>query len=376
MSADERALLGDFTFQPDLARAATLPAAWYRGAEMLALEKERIFARTWQAVGRTADVVRPGDFFTCDLVGEPLVITRGTDNRLRGFYNVCRHRAGNVAAGKGNRKALQCRYHGWTYALDGRLLTTPEFDGVQDFDKTAYCLHPVRVETWGPFVFANLDPHAAPLADTLGAILPETAHIPLADMRLVERRDYVINCNWKVYVDNYLEGYHVPIAHPGLYREIDYANYRVETHRLYSKQIAPLRPSGGDGAGRRYAELGADEEVLYYWIFPNFMVNIYPDNMSSNLILPLGPDQTLTVFEWFFHEQGGGPAWEGVQQAVAFSDEIQQEDIVICEAVQRGLHSRVYDQGRFSVQRENGVHHFHGLVYEYLHDDTPTADPT
>jgi choline monooxygenase len=232
----------------------------------------------------------------------------------------------------------------------------------------------VRVETWGPFVFANLDPHAAPLADTLGAILPETAHIPLADMRLVERRDYVINCNWKVYVDNYLEGYHVPIAHPGLYREIDYANYRVETHRLYSKQIAPLRPSAGDGAGRRYAELGADEEVLYYWIFPNFMVNIYPDNMSSNLILPLGPDQTLTVFEWFFHEQGGGPAWEGVQQAVAFSDEIQQEDIVICEAVQRGLHSRVYDQGRFSVQRENGVHHFHGLVYEYLHDDAPTAD--
>jgi choline monooxygenase len=103
------------------------------------------------------------------------------------------------------------------------------------------------------------------------------------------------------------------------------------------------------------------------------MVNIYPDNMSSNLILPMGPDQTLTVFEWFFHEQGGGPAWEGVQQAVAFSDEIQQEDIVICEAVQRGLHSRVYDQGRFSVQRENGVHQFHGLVYEALHDDRPVG---
>ena len=374
---DPAALLGDYRFEPDLARAATLPAHWYRGEPILALEKERIFARTWQAVGRTADVARPGDFFTCDLAGEPLVIPRGTDDVLRGFYNVCRHRAGNVAAGKGNRKALQCRYHGWTYALDGRLLTTPEFEGVRDFEKSAYCLHPVRVETWGPFVFANLDPHAAPLAATLGAILPETAHIPLAEMRLVERRDYVIGCNWKVYVDNYLEGYHIPIAHPGLYREIDYAGYRVETHRYHSRQVAPLRPSpGGSGAGRRYAELGADEEVLYYWIFPNFMVNIYPDNMSSNLILPLGPDQTLTVFEWFFHEQGGGPAWEGVQQAVAFSDEIQQEDIVICEAVQRGLHSRVYDQGRFSVQRENGVHHFHGLVYEFLHDDRPSGADT
>ena len=115
------ALLGDYRFEPDLARAATLPAAWYRGAEMLALEKERIFARTWQAVGRTAEVARPGDFFTCDVLGEPLVITHGTDGVLRGFYNVCRHRAGNVAAGKGNRKALQCRYHGWTYGLDGRL---------------------------------------------------------------------------------------------------------------------------------------------------------------------------------------------------------------------------------------------------------------
>src|SRR3954470_9451401 len=168
-------ILGDYHFEPDLARAATLPAAWYRGEEMLALEKERIFATTWQLVGRTADVVRPGDFFTADVVGEPIVVTRGTDGVLRAFYNVCRHRAGNVAAGKGNRKSLQCRYHGWTYALDGALITTPEFDGVEDFDKANYCLHPVRVETWGPFVFVNLDPDADPLAWTLGGILEETA---------------------------------------------------------------------------------------------------------------------------------------------------------------------------------------------------------
>lgn len=224
----------------------------------------------------------------------------------------------------------------------------------------------MRVETWGPFVLVNLDPQAPSLGEVLGDILDETAHIPLAEMRLVERRDYMIECNWKVYVDNYLEGYHIPIAHPGLYKEIDYKNYLVETSRYYSKQVAPLRPSRGE-AGRRYAELGPDEEVLYYWIFPNLMVNIYPDNMSSNLILPVGPDRTLTIFEWFFHEQGGGTAWEGVQQAVAFSDEIQQEDIAICEAVQKGLHSRAYDKGRFSVERENGVHHFHGLVYEFLH---------
>ena len=363
---DHPALLGDFQFEPDLARAATIPAHWYTAPEFLPLEKERVFARTWQAVGRLDEVTRPGDFFTCAVLDEPLVVTRGVDGALRAFYNVCRHRAGNVAAGKGNRKSLQCRYHGWTYALDGRLMTTPEFDGVADFDKSCYGLQAVRVDTWGPFVFVNLSPDGPDLPTVLGPILQEVAGLPLAAMRPVERRDYVISCNWKVYIDNYLEGYHLPIAHPGLYRELDYERYRVETHRYHSRQLAPLRPVAGSGAGRRYAEVRPDDEVLYYWIYPNFMVNIYPDNMSSNLILPLGHDKTLTIFEWFFHDAGGGAAWEGVQQAVAFSDEIQQEDIVICEAVQRGLASRAYDQGRFSVKRENGVHHFHGLLYESL----------
>src|SRR5437763_1530093 len=184
--------LSDFQFEPNLERAATIPARWYVAPEFLTLEKDRIFARTWQAVGRTDEVARAGDFFTCEVVGEPLVVTRDTDGVLRGFYNVCRHRAGNVAAGKGNRKSLQCKYHGWTYGLDGRLLTTPEFDGVADFDKSCFGLQAVRVETWGPFVFANLDPAAGPLAGTLGRILDETAGMPLAEMRLVERREYVI----------------------------------------------------------------------------------------------------------------------------------------------------------------------------------------
>ena len=119
----------------------------------------------------------------------------------------------------------------------------------------------------------------------------------------MERRDYIIDCNWKVYIDNYLEGYHLPIAHPGLYRELDYENYKVETHRYHSRQLAPLRPVTGSGAGRRYAEVRPDEEVLYYWIFPNFMVNIYPTICPRNIILPLGHDKTLTIFEWYLPRQ-------------------------------------------------------------------------
>jgi choline monooxygenase len=168
-------------------------------------------------------------------------------------------------------------------------------------------------------------------------------------LRFAERRDYIVNCNWKVYVDNYLEGYHLPAAHPALYRAVDYAQYRVDTYRYYSSQFAPLR-------------LGDGGHALYYWIFPNFMLNFYPDNISSNIILPMGHEKTLTIFEWFAY--GDNPVLR--PEAIAFSDEIQREDIRICEAVQKGLESRSYTQGRFSVKREGGVHHFHLLLNEFL----------
>ena len=183
----------------------------------------------------------------------------------------------------------------------------------EDFGKEDFGLVPVRVETWGPFVFVNLDASAPPLAEMMGAIPSEVAAAgyDVANMRLVERRDYVIECNWKVYVDNYLEGYHLPIAHPQLFKELDYDSYRVEEFRYYSKQHAPIRelkPGEELGVDRRYLrQPGAEDSALYYWLFPNTMFNIYQDNMSSNVILPLGPDRTLTIFEWFFAEPGSRP---------------------------------------------------------------------
>lgn len=363
--------LSDYTPSNDLATAATMPSRWYVDPQFLDLEKVKIFWKTWQPVGRADMVARPGDYFTCDVVGEPLVITRGVDGKLRAFYNVCMHRAGPVAAGKGNRRSLQCKYHGWTYALDGRLLTAPEFEGVADWRKEDICLRSVRVIEWGPFIFVNLDDDAPDFMAVYGAIDEEIKRkgFDIGKMRAMERRDYYIECNWKVYVDNYLEGYHVPIAHPGLYRELDYEQYRVDTFRYYSSQYAPIRPAKeGDiqGRDRRYVRTEAEAEALYYWIFPNVMLNIYPDNMSINIILPVGHDKTLTIFEWYFEEPGTGDGWESMQQTIAFSDEIQQEDIEICVAVQKGLASRAYDRGRFSVKRENGVHHFQALVHEFL----------
>ena len=357
----------DFTFQPDLASATTIPARWYLDPAMLRIEQERIFYRTWQLVGRIEQVRKAGDFFTCAVLDEPLVVTRATDGGLHAFYNVCRHRAGPVAIGAGTRKSLQCRYHGWTYDLDGRLITTPEFDGVRCFEKAQNGLVPVRVETWGPFVFVNLDDAAPALQTFLGAIPDETSDLPLERMGFYKRVDYEIACNWKVYVDNYLEGYHIPMAHPGLFKEIDYNAYRVETARFYSKQHAPIRAKP-DSLYRRNLEPDAQARALYYWVFPNLMLNIYPDNVQINIILPLGPDRTVTIFEWYVLDVDRPEVADDFARSFAFSDLVQQEDIEVCEAVQKGLRSRSYDVGRFSVLRENGVHHFHALVNEFLQE--------
>jgi choline monooxygenase len=355
-----------------LARAATLPSSYYLDASVHEREREAIFGRTWQLVARLDDLARPGDFVPATILDEPIVIAHGLDGELRGFYNVCRHRAGQVALSKGNRKSLQCRYHGWTYGLDGTLRAAPEMEETLDFRKEDFGLREIRVDRWGPFVFANLDEAAPPLRELMGAIPAEVARAgyDVEHMRLIERREYLIECNWKVYVDNYLEGYHLPIAHPALFKELDYDAYRVETFRHYSKQHAPIRElrEGEElGRDRRYVRAADGEgEALYYWLFPNTMFNIYQDNMSSNVILPVGVDRTLTIFEWFFAEPGTAEGWESTQQSIAFSDQIQQEDIVLCEQVQRGLRSRSYEAGRFSAKRENGVFHFQELVREYL----------
>jgi choline monooxygenase len=352
--------LHQFQFQPDLSRASTIPAAWYTDPAMVDLERGRVFARTWQAVGHADQVAACGSYLSCEIAGEPIVVTRDKDGGLHAFSNVCRHRGAVIAESCGMAATLRCPYHAWTYGLDGRLLGQPEFEGVADWDRSAVRLPEFRVEVWGPFVFVNQDPAAPPLAEVLENIPRETGEFgcPIDDLHLCCRRDYEIRCNWKVYIDNYLEGYHLPAAHPSLFRELDYQQYRVDTFRYYSSQIAPIRARSQEPRRYQFAEGG--RSALYYWLFPNFMLNIYPDNLSSNLILPLGPDRTLTIFEWFAYEG------EVAQAAIDFSDEIQQEDIRICESVDRGLHSRHYNQGRFSVKRENGVHHFHGLLCEFL----------
>ncbi|HZS04342.1 MAG TPA: SRPBCC family protein [Blastocatellia bacterium] len=356
--------IDDYQFDERLAFASTPPSSWYVDPHMLEREKAGVFAHTWQLVGRTDQVAAPGDYFTTTIADEPIIVVRGADDRLRALSNVCRHRAGPVAEGAGNRKVFQCGYHGWTYRLDGKLHGTPEFEGVECFDKEQNCLPEFQVETWGGLVFVNLDRGSAPLAETLEDLPQRVAHRDFAAMKPAARKDCYAECNWKVYVDNYLEGYHIPLVHPALNRELDYQQYRTETKRYYSIQHSPIRQ---DRAARlRVNEETGNNEAQFIWLFPNLMLNVYPDNYSTNLIIPLGPERTLTVFEWFFLNPEKAEVKKEIRRVVQFSDEIQHEDIRICEAVQRGLRSRTYSAGRYSVRRENGVHHFHGLLVDYL----------
>ena len=226
----------------DVARAWTLPSNLYTEATAFAVEKEKIFARSWQVVGHRDQVANAGDYFTTELVGEPLLIVRGTEGKLRGFYNVCRHRAGPPAEGCGSRKLFRCGYHGWTYDLEGALISATEIEGVEGFRPEDFALVPVRVEEWFNFIFVNLDLAAQPLRESLGDLPRQAEKFPFAGMKLFERRTYEMVCNWKTYVDNYLEGYHLPSVHPGLNRELDYNAYVVEPY-VYALFLLHAEPS-------------------------------------------------------------------------------------------------------------------------------------
>jgi choline monooxygenase len=349
----------------DISQAWSIPAPFYTDPEVAARETERIFARTWQVVGRREQLAKPSDFFTTELLGEPLLLVRGSLGELRGFYNVCRHRAGPPAEGSGSRKLFRCGYHGWTYGLDGGLISAPEFEGQPGFDPKEFTLLPVRAEEWSNLILVNLDPDAEPLLKSLGQLPQQAERFNFDGMKLFERRTYDMKCNWKTYVDNYLEGYHLPSVHPGLNRELDYNAYTVEPHARHVRQFSPIRGAQpGDVTSRLYQEAAEDLTTDYFWIFPNWMLNCYPDNISLNIVLPISADRSMAIFEWYLPEKDLGS--DAAKASVEFSHQTQIEDVGICETVQKNLHSRSYQHGRYSIKQEKGVHAFHRMYAEAM----------
>jgi choline monooxygenase len=347
------------TMKKPLDHATALPARYYVGESMLAMEQHAVFARSWQLVAHQGQLAEPGDHVVEQIGHVPVIVVRGQDGVLRAFPNVCRHRAGPLALcnGKGAR-ALHCKYHGWTYTLEGQLRAAPEMLGAADFDVADIRLPPLRVNEWQGLVFVALAPEVPPFDEVYAGIAERIAPIDLAAMRYLRRDNYEIDCNWKVYVDNFLEGYHLPHVHPGLSKVLDYRAYDTELFPWHSLQSSPLRNS---------SDIYGDGQAFYYFIYPNVMLNIMPGRLQTNRILPLGPGRCRIVFDYYYAQDDTTQARIAADQA--FSDEVQNEDIGICEAVQRGLGSGTYEAGRLCPKRESGVWHYQNLLRAAYADD-------
>ena len=347
-----------------LNEASTIPAPWYVDTRILRLEREAVFGRCWHVAGRADQVRENGSYITTEVGGEPIAVVRGDDGVLRGFYNVCRHHAAAVLTEPaGQAHQFRCPYHGWTYAPDGSLEGVPEFEGVRNFDRSKNSLVPVHADVWENFVFVNLEPHAPPLQQFLGSLLQQATPLQLSKLHFFERRAYTLRCNWKVYVDNYLDGgYHVPHLHKGLSSILNYTQYTIKNFEHYCVQSSPIQIDEHSDAATVATRQG---RASYIWLYPNFMLNAYQGVMDTNLVVPLSTDRCRVIFDFYFADTAVGSRSSN-DRSIAVSERVQQEDVSICEAVQRGLKSRAYRAGRLSVRREAGEHLFHRLLHADL----------
>lgn len=351
----------------EVTRAQTIPSRFYTDPQVFEASKERVFASSWQWVGDTNLVKVPGQVTPFTLLevflDEPLVLSRDRDDTVHCFSNVCTHRGNIVVEGATNTNSLRCRYHGRRFGLDGKFQSMPEFAGVEGFPCQADDLPQVPFGTWSQFLFVALQP-TCPLAEFVGQMNERIGFLPIHEfVHVPERgREYLVHGHWALYVDNYLEGFHIPYIHAALNATLDYGSYRTELLDHGNLQLGAAAdgeeafalPAGHPDEGQR---IGA----YYYWLFPNLMFNFYPWGLSINIVRPIAPDKTKVTFVpyvWDASKIGTG--------AGAALDRVEREDEAVVELVQKGVRSRFYDRGRFSPVRENGVHQFHQMLAERL----------
>ena len=359
-------IIDNYDPKAPLEQAWTIPAAWYTEPQVYELELKTVFSASWQYAARLEQLRQPGNYVTADIAGEPIVVVRGSDNMLRGFFNVCRHHAAAVmTAAEGNANQLRCPYHGWTYSLEGELKGTPDFAGVCNFERASNGLVPVENSVWEKWVFVRLKREPAlGLTDFISSeLIGQFEPLALEKLHWSERRHYTFDCNWKVFVDNYLDGgYHVPLLHKGLDSVLDYSKYTIETGERFCLQWSPMV---SEGAEQETAAVRKGHRALYYWIYPNFMINWYDGAMDTNLVIPRGVAQTEVIFDFYFPDPSESARARNLA-SIEVGQRIQDEDEAICKSVQKGLNSRAYNAGRLSVRREAGEHLFHRLLHADL----------
>lgn len=356
------------TLSDSLAAGMALPATWYSDPSVLQLERERIFADAWQYLGRAEVLSEPGSYLAGRVGHVPVVAVRGKDGVLRGFKNVCRHRAHLVTEGEGCRSTLQCPYHAWTYDLDGSLLRAPRSEREPGFDRADWSLFPAAVATWGPLVFANPNPDARPLAEHLEGIAEsvESSGVGFENLRFRERVVWELDANWKNGLENYLECYHCAIAHPGLSKvvDVDPDTYTLIPRTYGSSQKSVVRPGVREGKiNAPYVPKDEVSDPQYHLLFPGTTINIEPgvQNFGIDAWHPVSPGKTAGVTDYYF---GPEVTDDEVAELVAFSQQVGAEDDGLVRSVQAGLDSGVVPQGRLLLNAEPLIAHFQRWVFD------------
>ncbi|MEU7885342.1 ring-hydroxylating oxygenase subunit alpha [Microbispora bryophytorum] len=347
----------------------SLLAEAYTDPRWLDVDVQAVFARTWQWVCHVERLSSPGSYVSATVAGMPIAIVRDRDGALRAFYNVCKHRAHELLTGSGTTRAIVCPYHAWTYGLDGRLKAARRADRMATFDKNEICLDQVPVEEFGGFVYVNLDPSAAPLAEQAADLAADIARWApdVAGLTHAKRLTYDIASNWKNVIDNFLECYHCHVAHKEFVDLVDMDTYEVKTHGIWSSHFA----EAGKQENAAYDVAGASvTQHAVWWLWPNTCLLRYPGRGNFMVLqaIPAGPGRTLETWDFYFET---AELMDAEVEAVRYIDEVlQQQDISIVESVQRGMNTPAFDQGRIvydpagSGLSEHGVHHFHGLVLD------------
>ncbi|KAI3443396.1 hypothetical protein Pfo_000061 [Paulownia fortunei] len=363
-------LIQEFNPEIPIEEAFTPPSSWYTDPDLYSLELNQVFYRGWHPVGYTEQIKEPRDFFTGRLGSIEYVVCRDEKGTLYAFHNVCRHHASLLASGTGKKSCFVCPYHGWTYGLDGALVKATRITGIKNFKVNEMGLVPLKIAIWGPFVLINFEgvmqkeglgteavgnEWLGSAADILGANGVDTS------LDYVCRRVYTLECNWKVFCDNYLDGgYHVPYAHKGLASGLQLDSYST---KMYEK--VSIQSCGGNtkDCEEEFDRLGS--KALYAFVYPNFMINRYGPWMDTNLVLPLGPRKCQVIFDYFLDASlRDNSAF--IEKSLEDSERVQEEDITLCKAVQQGLESPAYHIGRYSPTVEMAMHHFHCLLHENL----------
>tara|TARA_B100001741_G_scaffold290434_1_gene269916 strand:+ start:778 stop:1866 length:1089 start_codon:yes stop_codon:yes gene_type:complete len=357
----------NFKVDKDIKKAETLPSKFYMDESIFDLVKRKIFSKSWQWIGHENLVKQPNSIYPISLMNnfldEPILLTKDNNGIISCLSNVCTHRGNLLALTPAKTKKLVCMYHGRRFNLNGDFEFMPEFEKTKNFPRDCDNLFNFPIEKWGPFLFMGIDPQYD-VKKVIEKINNRVGFLPLNEFSLREDlgKDYIVDANWALYCDNYLEGFHIPFVHEDLNKELDYGDYDTEIYDYFNVQVGYTNDSSiAFDFPKNHVDYGKKIAAYYFWVFPNMMFNFYPWGLSINIVKPIAVNKTKVSFIPYVYDSNKLDSGAG-----SILDKVEKEDEFVVQNVQRGMRSKYYETGRFSPTREKGVHHFHLLVSDFL----------